>query len=97
MWQLAIAGSELSLLATLSPIVLGVPILRDIFSSRAGRTVLYGLTLVGLAAYLLESPLYRLFAVAFANFAMCIGWTIDWSVPISSMGYQSAGTYALTS
>lgn len=91
-WELGIAGSELSLLSTLSPIVLGIPIVRDILSSRIGRTTLHVLTLAGLLAYLLKSPLYRLFAVAFANAVLCIGWTIDWSAPPVTIGYQSLGT-----
>lgn len=92
-WELALTGSELSLLATLSPIVLGIPYLLSMFSSRAGRTTLYVLTLTGLAAYLLDSPVYRLAVVAFANFVMCIGLAVDWSVPLSSLGYQGIGMF----
>ncbi|KAJ3556781.1 hypothetical protein NM688_g1829 [Phlebia brevispora] len=87
-WELALAGSELTLLATLSPIVLGIPFVLTIFSTRAGRTVLHVLSLTGLGAYVLTSPAHRLFAVTFANFALFIGWAIDWSVPMSSIGYQ---------
>ncbi|KAI0346196.1 hypothetical protein BDW22DRAFT_1352223 [Trametopsis cervina] len=91
-WELGIAGSEFSLLSTLSPILLSIPSFLDIASTRTGRTILHGLTLVGLGAYLLKSPMQRLLAVAFANSAMCIGWVIDWSAPPASLGYQSTLT-----
>ena len=91
-WELGIAGSELSLLSTLSPILLGIPIVVDIASSRGGRAILHALALVGLFAYLLESPFHRLLAVSFANAIGCIGWTIDWVAPPVGMGYQAAGS-----
>ncbi|GJE85586.1 Frag1/DRAM/Sfk1 family-domain-containing protein [Phanerochaete sordida] len=87
-WELGITGSELSLLSTLSPIVLGIAVVRDIASSRPGRTVLHALSLSGLFAYLSKSPLQRLLIVAFANSVSCIGWTVDLSTTPASMGYQ---------
>lgn len=94
-WELGIAGSELSLLSTLSPIILAIPGLFDIASSRNGRTVLHCLTLSGLLAYLLKSPLYRLLAVAFANAMLCIGLTTDWCAPTASMQYRAMRRYRL--
>lgn len=91
-WELGIAGHELSLLATLSPILLNIQIVLDIASSRVGRTLLYLVSFVGLAAYALESPLARLFAVMFANTAVSIGYAVDWSAPIASVGYQGIRT-----
>ncbi|KAI0784469.1 Frag1/DRAM/Sfk1 family-domain-containing protein [Abortiporus biennis] len=89
-WELGLAGSELSLLSTLSPIVLNIsPVVVDLMCSRVGRTVLYGLTSIGLAAYALPTPLQRLLAVAFANMACCIGFAVDWSGPVKSVGYQA--------
>lgn len=90
-WELALTGSELSLLATVSPIVLGIPGLRDVLSTRAGRATLHVLTISGLAAYLLDSPVYRLLVVAFASSTMSIGLAIDWTVPLPSIGYQGIG------
>ena len=90
-WELGLTGSELSLLSTLSPIVLGISIIRDIASSRAGRTILHVLSLVGLFAYLLKSPFQRLIAVAFANVVLCIGWTVDLSAASASVDYQALG------
>ena len=90
-WQLGVAGSELALVSTLSPILLGILHAMDLTSSRPGRTLLYALTMAGPLAYLLKSPAYRLFAVAFANVASCVGWVIDWTNPTGSRGYQSLG------
>ena len=94
-WELALAGSELSLLATLSPIVLGIPILLTVFSTRTGRTALHILMLTGLLAYLSSSPITRLFAVAFANFVLFIGLAVDWSMPMPSIGYQGISAFPL--
>lgn len=88
-WELSLSGSELALLSTLSPIVLAIPVVLDVASSRTGRTVLHLLTLVGLGAFVLKSPVERLFAVAFANSALCIGWVVDWSATPATLGYQS--------
>ncbi len=91
-WELGIAGHELSLLATLSPILLGIQIVLDVASSRIGRNALYLVSYVGLAAYALGSPLVRLFAVMFANIAVGIGFAVDWSAPVASVGYQGTRT-----
>ncbi|KIP11062.1 hypothetical protein PHLGIDRAFT_21941 [Phlebiopsis gigantea 11061_1 CR5-6] len=91
-WELGVAGSEASLLSTLSPIFLGFSIFRDIASSRAGRTILHVLSLTSPLAYLLRSPLHRLLAVSFANIAMCIGWTVEWSATPAAIGYQAIVT-----
>lgn len=91
-WELGIAGHELSLLATLSPILLNTQIVLDIASSRIGRTALYVVSYIGLAAYALGSPLVRLFAVMFANVAVSIGFAVDWSALVASVGYQGTRT-----
>jgi hypothetical protein len=94
-WELGIAGSELALLSTLSPVLLSIPMLLDVASSHSGRTVLHCLSLVGLGAYALKSPVYRLFAVAFATSMTCIGWAVDWSARPANLGYQAMRTYNL--
>ncbi|KAI0701217.1 Frag1/DRAM/Sfk1 family-domain-containing protein [Cytidiella melzeri] len=88
-WELGIAGSEFALLSTLSPALLSIPTLLDVASSRTGRTILHCLTLIGLQAFALKSPIYRLVAVAFASSMMCIGWVVDWSATPPSWGYQA--------
>lgn len=78
-WQLAIAGQEISLISTLSPVFLGASSVRVALSSHKGRTWLHWLSIIGLAAYKLEDPLKRLFAVAFANIVGALLKAIEWS------------------
>lgn len=67
----------------------------DIASSRTGRTVLHVFTLTGQLAYISNSPLLRLFIVAFANAALSIGVAVDWSAPLSSVGYHATSMFPL--
>lgn len=87
-WKLGIAGHEFSLLSTLAPLLLRNPQVFDICASRVGRTVLYALTVTGIAAYALNSPLLRLLIVMLANAALSMGFAIDWSAPLASTSYQ---------
>ena len=96
-WQLGIAGHELSLLSLLSPILLRNRVILDVASSKAGRTILHIFTLSGQLAYFSKSPLIRLFIVAFANFALSIGVAVDWSQPLAGVGYQATGVFIATS
>ncbi|EGN98994.1 hypothetical protein SERLA73DRAFT_54796 [Serpula lacrymans var. lacrymans S7.3] len=66
-WELAISGPELALLATLSPVLLGIAPLHAWASTLKGRVVLHILSLIGIGAYALHKPLHRLYAVTFAN------------------------------
>ncbi|KAI0774993.1 Frag1/DRAM/Sfk1 family-domain-containing protein [Trametes elegans] len=77
-WELGISGQEFALFSTLSPVLLGIPPLREWAHTREGRAVLHALTLVGVAAYVLASPLGRLFLVAFASAAAAISATVEW-------------------
>ena len=77
-WELGISGQELALLSTLSPICLGIPPFKEWAYTREGRTVLHGLSLVGLLAFVSKSPLVRLLLVAFANWAASIGAAVQW-------------------
>ena len=96
-WQLGIAGHELSLLSLLSPILLRNRVILDVVSSKAGRTILHIFTLSGQLAYFSKSPLIRLFIVAFANFALSMGVAVDWSQPLAGVGYQATGVLIATS
>ncbi|KAI0366313.1 hypothetical protein BV20DRAFT_952512 [Pilatotrama ljubarskyi] len=77
-WELGVAGQELTLLSILSPVLLGIPPFWEWAKSREGRAINHGLTLVGLAAYVVPSPLGRLFLVSFASAAAMIGVSADW-------------------
>ncbi|KAG9102614.1 hypothetical protein FRC06_001657, partial [Ceratobasidium sp. 370] len=78
-WELAISGSELAILSSLSPFLLVIKPLRNAVTSHPGRCVTRACVLFGMAAYALQSPLYRLFVVSFANMALSIDWAIGWS------------------
>ncbi|KAF8604664.1 hypothetical protein BDV93DRAFT_522363 [Ceratobasidium sp. AG-I] len=78
-WELAISGSELAVLSTLSPFLLGIGFFRDAVASHPGRCVTRACVLLGMAAYALQKPLHRLFMVSFANMALSIDWAIGWS------------------
>ncbi|KAI0788033.1 Frag1/DRAM/Sfk1 family-domain-containing protein [Fomes fomentarius] len=77
-WELGIAGQEFALLTTLCPIFLVIPPFKEWAYTREGRTILHGLSLVGLLAYVSDSPLVRLLLVAFANCAASIGAAVQW-------------------
>ncbi|KAI5121231.1 hypothetical protein M0805_007238 [Coniferiporia weirii] len=88
-WELGIAGTELALLAILSPGLLGLEVFRDWASSRSGRVTLHILSFLGLVAYKLPKPTQRLALVAFANVFLCMGVATDWSGLYGSTDYQS--------
>ncbi|OAX36230.1 hypothetical protein K503DRAFT_867724 [Rhizopogon vinicolor AM-OR11-026] len=86
-WELAISGSELSLLVLLSPVLLGIGPLRTWALMRSGQITLRAVAiLVGLGSYALNSPLHRLFAVNFANAVILLAQTAVWSA--GKDGYQ---------
>ncbi|KAH8831369.1 Frag1/DRAM/Sfk1 family-domain-containing protein [Flagelloscypha sp. PMI_526] len=63
-WELGIAGHELAVLSTLSPVLLGFRPFREWASSKEGLVSLQALSLVGLTAFLADSPSIRLLLVA---------------------------------
>ena len=89
-WELGIAGSELSLLSILSPCLLGFSSFRQWCQTRSGRVVLHMLSLSALFAYALPKPQHRLLLVAAGNIFLCIGAVIDWSgASGTSVEYQA--------
>ncbi|KAL4268280.1 Calcofluor white hypersensitive protein [Pleurotus pulmonarius] len=93
-WELGIAGQELALLATLSPAFLTVPSVLSWVRSRGGSSALQLLSLSGLAAYALNSPLHRFFVVTFANIIAVMGQVVIWAglTDGHGVGYQSTIT-----
>ncbi|KAG0708082.1 Frag1/DRAM/Sfk1 family-domain-containing protein [Suillus ampliporus] len=86
-WELALSGSELSLLVLLSPVLLGIGPLRTWALTRSGQVTLRAAAiLTGLGSYALSSPMHRLFVVNFANVVLLVGQTVDWSA--GKDGYQ---------
>ncbi|KAF8622551.1 hypothetical protein AX15_006904 [Amanita polypyramis BW_CC] len=89
-WELGIAGQELALLATLSPLLLCITPLRDALKTNGGLLVLHALSLSGLLAYTLDDPLHRLFIVSFANAMVMIRQVLDWTgLTGSNVAYQA--------
>ncbi|KAI6037664.1 Frag1/DRAM/Sfk1 family-domain-containing protein [Pisolithus marmoratus] len=77
-WELGFSGSEAALLAYLSPVLLGITPLRQWATTTQGRVALRLLSLVGLAAYVLDDPVTRLFVVGSANLVNLISHCADW-------------------
>ncbi|KAJ7722557.1 Frag1/DRAM/Sfk1 family-domain-containing protein [Mycena maculata] len=86
-WELGISGQELALLSTLSPIFLSVGPLLSWARSRDGSTTLHGLSLIGLTAFILDKPVYRLGLVFFASAAVMIQRVTSWTA--TDVEYQS--------
>ncbi|CCM06427.1 uncharacterized protein FIBRA_08688 [Fibroporia radiculosa] len=85
-WELGLTGSELTLLFTVSPFLLGITPFAEWCRSRWGRTTLHLLSLTGLAAYALDNPTHRLFAVSNAAAIVNIGAAVDWTSDTSYQG-----------
>lgn len=92
-WELAIAGHELALVTSLSPILLAITPFMDWCRTRSGRTIFHLLSLTGLAAFAINSPLYRLLVVSFANAVAWVGAAVDWT-DTTSVNYQSLRSYS---
>ncbi|KZS92349.1 hypothetical protein SISNIDRAFT_412412 [Sistotremastrum niveocremeum HHB9708] len=80
-WELGLAGSEIAILSSLSPVFLLFPPLRRPLETHNGRVCLYLLWLSGLLAYATNSPLIRLLMVAFANIVATMNQALLWSKP----------------
>ncbi|KAJ7674200.1 Frag1/DRAM/Sfk1 family-domain-containing protein [Mycena rosella] len=86
-WELGISGHELALLTTLSPIFLSVTPFLSWARSRDGATLLHVLSLLGLAAFVLDKPAYRLGVVSFASAVVMIKEVTNWAA--ADVEYQS--------
>lgn len=73
---MGISGYEVFVMASISPFLLAIPSLRSlaVHNTRA----LHFLSLVGLLAYLVRDPAYRLFTVGFAVSISCLAWAATW-------------------
>jgi hypothetical protein len=78
-WELGLSGAEAALFVYLSPVLLGITPLRNWAVTRWGRVTLRTLSLVGLAAYKLDDPLDRLWAVIAANVTVLLSEVADWT------------------
>ena len=69
---MGISGFEIFIMSTVSPALLGIKSVRSRVFNNLRHTHL--LSLAGLAAYLVENPTCRLFAVGFGLAMACLGW-----------------------
>lgn len=93
-WELGIAGSELSLLSILSPCLLGIGLFRRWCQTKPGRVILHIFSLSALVAYALPKPHHRLLLVALGNVFLSIGAAVDWSAGSGSEAeYQAIRAY----
>ncbi|KAF8638712.1 hypothetical protein AX17_002007 [Amanita inopinata Kibby_2008] len=89
-WELGIAGQELALVSTLTPIFLSITPLLNMLRTTRGLAMLHLLSFSGLLAYALDKPLHRLFIVSFATAVSMLLQVIDWSgLSGSDIGYQA--------
>ncbi|GHJ86982.1 hypothetical protein NliqN6_3384 [Naganishia liquefaciens] len=73
-WELALSGSELALLATITPYILTHSRASRFATSRVGQTVLRTVAIaLGMCAYALPGPASRLIGVSVANGALWMG------------------------
>jgi len=105
-WQLSIAGSELALFSVVSPAFLSLAIpssssttrtLLDISKSRRGQVILQIISLLGIAAYLVPSPLGRLLLVSAGNIAGMMRQAPLWAGVVEHRGYVGYQTIGMSS
>lgn len=89
-WELGIAGQELALLTTLSPVFLSITSLRNALATKGGLLILHVFSFSGLLAFALDSPLHRFFVVSFAIAVIMIRQVLDWTgLTGTSVTYQA--------
>jgi len=91
-WELGIAGHELALLSTFSPLLLSISSLSFWAHTRGGLTMIQLFSFSGLAAYILHRPIHRLFAVAFSSAATVLSQAVRWR---QDAYYQSIRKYSV--
>ncbi|KAL8780242.1 MAG: hypothetical protein Q9203_000273 [Teloschistes exilis] len=76
LWHMGISGYEVMVMCTVSPFLLVKASVRS-FVVKNVRYV-HVLSLSGLLAYLVRTPEYRLFSVAFGVSMSCLAWSATW-------------------
>jgi hypothetical protein len=78
-WQLGVAGQEVTLLTTLSPILLAIPPIREWACTQSGRASLWMGGLLGVACYISDFPIVRMLCVGLSNACLSMAKASDWS------------------
>lgn len=81
------------MLTYLTPAFLGIVPIRNWAVTRWGRVTLRVLSLIGLAAYKIDGPLERLWAVIGANIAVLLSQVADWTA--GDVGYQGLRAFSV--
>ncbi|KAI1000473.1 hypothetical protein K3495_g7722 [Podosphaera aphanis] len=76
LWYMGISGYEVLVMCTASPFLLGIPSIRSLVVRNTRYCHL--LALSGLLAYLVKSPVYRLFTTSIALSVSCVSWAATW-------------------
>jgi hypothetical protein len=79
---MGISGYEVLVMSTVSPFLLAIRPFRKFVVNNL--RLFHLIALSGLLAYLIKSPVYRLFTVGFAVWMSCLSWAATWY----SEGYQ---------
>jgi endonuclease/exonuclease/phosphatase family metal-dependent hydrolase len=72
LWHMGISGYEVLIMCTLSPVFLGIRPIRLLVVRN--MRIVHLISLVGLTAFMVKTPAYRLFTVAFGLAMTCISW-----------------------
>ena len=73
LWHMGISGYEVFVLSVASPLLLAIPSLRSLATRNAH--VIQFLSLVGLLAFTVQHPVYRLFTVGLGAALGCLAWS----------------------
>ena len=92
---MGISGYEVMVMCTISPLVLCIGFVRSLVISNIRIVNL--LATVGLGAYLVPSPGYRLFTVGFGVSMGCLAWSATWFAERSQPARLNARVLAWTS
>lgn len=76
LWHMGISGYEVLVMSTVSPVLLGFPVVLQ-FTVKNQRAI-HLISLAGLLAFLIKSPVMRLFTVGFAVSMSCLAWVSTW-------------------
>ncbi|POS87750.1 calcofluor white hypersensitive protein-like protein, partial [Erysiphe pulchra] len=76
LWHMGISGYEVMVMSTISPLLLGIPILRSLIVNNL--RFCHFLALSGLLAYQVTSPVNRLFTISFSVWMLCLTWAASW-------------------
>ncbi len=74
---MGISGYEVAILSTISPLLLEIKAIRNL--SVRNLSAVFATTLIGLLAYLVQSPEGRLGCVSLAVWQGCLAWTAAWT------------------